>query len=506
MKKRIFALILAVCMVTVLFAGCSGNKTNTDGPAELTIFAPNGGKIFLEDDPVIAEIEKKTNTKITMNLGNAATTLSDFSMLVASGDVPDIVMLQQFEYQQFVDQGIFLELDELVDKYGSNLKKAVGEEQAHTWDVLRTNGNLYAIPKLTSAGKYLLSAREDWMNNLGIETPETLDEYVDMIRRFTTDDPDGNGQNDTYGLSYGSAGNNSSYMFAFSPIFGAYGIQPQQFKIKGDKFVPSSTSEEYKQAIELIAQLYKEKVIDQEIFIQKDDQACQKLVNSKSGSFLGWWSIVPNILMDQWKMAEVTPGAAWKTLPAPKGADGQQGYISQPEIQCTVSISKKCKNPEAAIRLLDYLASEEGYRLATKGIAGVHYDPETGVATEEGEKALTEKWLGTLGMIISNVSIQEADWEKNTPNKWTYIKAAKEMPLYTDDMYSILTDEYNSIFPEIKKLEEEWFIKFVTGEESIDNYDKYVAEWEKKGGMEMLQSMVDEYNRRNNTNLTAALK
>ncbi|MBE7055354.1 MAG: hypothetical protein E7392_04490 [Ruminococcaceae bacterium] len=149
---------------------------------------------------------------------------------------------------------------------------------------------------------------------------------------------------------------------------------------------------------------------------------------------------------------------------------------------------------------------EDGFKLANYGFEGVHYDAETGATTEEGQKGINEKWLGALGAIVSNVAFQEAGWEKNTPDKWTYIKAAKEMPLYKCDMYSIVTDEYNKIYPEIKKLEEEWFIKLVTGEESIDNYDKYVKEWTQKGGLEMLESMVKVYNERNNTNLKAALK
>lgn len=505
--KKILSLVLLVSMLATIAAGCA-SQTGGDGegkPTEVTFFAAAGGKVFLEDDPTIAEVEKKTNTDITMNLVNANTLLSDFSILVASGDVPDVSQLQAFDYYQFVDQGIFLPLDQYLEKYGDNIKKAVGEENEHCWNLLKHNGEQYAIPKLTSAGKYLLVARQDWMENLGIETPETLDEFLNMLRRFTTDDPDGNGQNDTYGFTYAGQGNNSTYMYAFSPIFGAYGVQPQQYYIRDGKVYASSVSEEYKEAVKTIAQLYKEKVIDQEIFIHKDDQAKQKVVMGKSGSMLGWWSLVPNILMDQWQMKEINPDAEFSILPAPKGANGQQGFISQPEIQCTVQVSNSTKNPEAVMKLLDYMASEEGWWLTNKGFAGEHYDPETGAATELGTKALNEKWLGALGMILSNVKVQEGDWEKNTPDKWVYIKAAKDMPLYKSDMYSIVTEEYNMLFPDIKKLEEEWFIKFVTGEVSLDSYDEYVNQWVQKGGLEILESMVTEYNKRNNTNLVAAI-
>ena len=75
--------------------------------------------------------------------------LGDFSIRVASGDVPDVSMLYSFDFYQFIDQGIFLELDELIDKYGQNIKKALGNEYEHCWDTLRTDGKLYAIPKVT---------------------------------------------------------------------------------------------------------------------------------------------------------------------------------------------------------------------------------------------------------------------------------------------------------------------------------------------------------------------
>lgn len=505
MKKRIFAGILITCMLLSTVA-CTKKDSQTSGekPTEVEIFLPAGGKIFLEDDPIIAEIEKKTNTDITLNLANSSNVLSDYSILVASGSVPDVTVLSAFQYYQFVDQGIYLEVDDLVEKYGQNIKKAVGDVWDSSWKTLDIDGKHYAIPKVTSPGKYLTVARKDWMENLGIETPETLDQYIDMVKRFTTEDPDKNGQNDTYGLSYVGAGSNSAYVTGFAHIFGAYGIQPNIHMIKDNKLHASSVSPEYKEAVKTIAQLYQEGVIDPEFFIQKADQAKQKAATGKIGSSVGWWSLVPEILMQQWSMKEINPDAEWAILPAIKGPEGKAGFRAQPAIQTTISISKDTENPVAVMKLLDYIVSEEGWQLASKGIAGVHYDPATGEQTEEGKKGSAEKWLGVMSGILSNVTVQEADWEKNSPEKWEYIKAAKEMPLYESDMYSIVTDESTRLSSEIKKLEEEWFIKFVTGEKSIEEFDAYVKDWEEKGGLTVAKSYADEYNRRNGTNIEVA--
>ena len=166
--------------------------------------------------------------------------------------------------------------------------------------MVKYKGEQYAIPYVNDPGKLLFFARQDWLNNLELKNPENIEEFTEMLRKFTYNDPDGNGENDTWGLtSYGSG--NNEYLTSLSPIFGAFGMQPQQYYIKDNKVYASSISEEYKAAIEYISGLYKEKLIDPEIFLHKTDQAKQKLLQGKSGVFCAWWSTVPQVLLEQSK-------------------------------------------------------------------------------------------------------------------------------------------------------------------------------------------------------------
>ena len=110
-----------------------------------------------------------------------------------------------------------------------------------------------------------------------------------------------------------------------------------------------------------------------------------------------------------------------------------------------------------------------------------------------------------MSQVIMNVEKQNNDWKENTPENWKYIESAMGYNLYRNDLYGIVTNEYNSIYPEIQKIEEEWFIKFVTGDEPISKFGEYINQWKQKGGDRMVQSMVDEYNKRNGTNLRSGV-
>ena len=92
-------------------------------PAEIKIFARDSGRVVRSEHPVVQEIEKKTNTKLEVVLVPSNEILQNYSIVVASGEIPDISMLDQFDYFQFVGQGIYRPLDDLLQQNGENIKK-----------------------------------------------------------------------------------------------------------------------------------------------------------------------------------------------------------------------------------------------------------------------------------------------------------------------------------------------------------------------------------------------
>jgi putative aldouronate transport system substrate-binding protein len=462
---------------------------------KLSLFTADGGRILKDDDPVKKELEKRTNVKLDVQVAPNGEYQNKYSMMVASGTIPDIFKASGFDAFQFMSQGIYMDVEPLLAKNAPNLMKYGSKEE---WDMVRYKGKQLAIPYINVAGKLPFAVRQDWLDSLGLKAPTTLDEFTEVAKKFTFNDPDKNGKNDTYAL--GGPGGNDVYCQAFSFIFGAFGAQPQQYYVKDNKVTVGSLSNEYKAATEYIAQLYKDKVIDPDIFITKDDQGYQKIAQGKIGFVNYWWSTVPAIAMTQLKMDQLVPGVKWSVIDPVKGKDGKYGQKSYGSIGGTDTISVKCKYPEAALKFLDYLSTREGWELAGYGLKGEHYT-EPGVMTPAGQKAKDEKWLDMYSQIVNRPDWQYEVQQKTAPLNWPYLDGAQKAKLYNDDFYGITTKEYATNWAEVKKVEIDWFIKFVTGAEPISKWDEYVKQWNAKGGKEMLDSMTKEYNARKGTNV-----
>ncbi|WP_248930644.1 extracellular solute-binding protein [Paenibacillus hamazuiensis] len=526
-KVRITASLCAVCMTAALATACTdgrpqsssadnakgpeGSPQTNGAPTAISLIQPDLGRVWKEDNPVTKELEKRTNVKLKVTMFPNNDFNNKYNVLAASGDLQDISRLGAFDYQKYVDQGLFLDLTKYLDEYGPNLKKALKPE---LWDLTKYKGKQFVIPYENAAGKEVPVVRRDWLDALNLKMPANLDEFEAMLKAFTFDDPDKNGKNDTFGL-----GVTNTYSETFMPIFGAFGIAPGLFGgsnpmnsyLKDNKMYPIAVSPEYKAAVEYIKKLWDDKVIDPELFTIKADQAQQKAAQGKIGYFTAWWSIAPQQLTQQLKMKEIVPNAKWDPIyPGLTGPNGKSGMLSFGNIGATVAISAKAKNPVAAIRFLDYLATDEGWELSHYGIKGAHYTSVTEPRTPEGQKAFDEKWLDPLSQLVSRGDLtNKAAAATKDPvqiENNRFIDAAAQYTLYRDAFYGIpLTDEQQTYGPDIAKYEEEMFIKFITGEASLSKWDEYVETWKKKGGKPVLDAKVKKYNELKSGNVTSGI-
>lgn len=513
--KRNYLRVITACVTAMmsvsLLSGCksaSVGKQNeiqkTSEPVKISIIQADPGRVWKDDNPVTKEIEKQTNTKIEMTFVPSADYTNKYNVMAASGNIPDISCLGAFSYQSYADQGLFMDVSTLVDKYGSNLKKNIGQKE---WDYGKYKGKQFAIPYVNDAGKTVPVIRQDWLDNLGLKAPSNLDEFEDVLKKFTFNDPDKNGKNDTYGMGSVDNGVGSS----FDMIYGAYGIIPSQAYLKDNKIYPAIISQEYKLALQYLNKLWSDKVIDPDIFIIKLDQARQKTAQGKIGYFGGWWSIVPEVLTNQLKMPEIVPGSKLSPLPAIKGPEGKSGMSSNGSMGGSRCISAKAANPEAVIKFMDFLIGDEGYELSYWGIKGTHYtDPLQG-RSAEGQKAFEEKWLDPLSQISNRADLQKKwrDGSTSAPIKANavYTNAAMSNNLLIDILYGTpTTDEQKTLSPDLTKFEEDMRIRFITGLENFSKWDEYVKNWKEKGGDKILDSRIKAYNQINSKNYTSGIK
>jgi putative aldouronate transport system substrate-binding protein len=219
MKKSIgssFKMLTTVCSVSLLaaaLAACGGNNeegspTNSPAngpgntgnePTDISImmiqFATEPMKA---DNPGIKVVEDYTNTKLEFTWVPTTAYNDKVSATLASGKMPDLMLVRQNKDSAMLNaqlSGAFWELTPYLKDY-KNLSDI--NEIAVTNASIQ--GKLYGIPRERVIARYGMTYRKDWLDKVGLEPPQTIDDIYKMAKAFTEQDPDGNGQNDTYGI------------------------------------------------------------------------------------------------------------------------------------------------------------------------------------------------------------------------------------------------------------------------------------------------------------------
>lgn len=170
-----------------------------------------------EDAEMIAYIEDRFDVDLEVwNLENKRyEELLDLEL--AQGKIPDLFRIRQpHDLLKYQMQGVLAEISpEVLEQYAPNIVQRIRDYDSHYLEYGKINGGLYGIPAINQTNIYRTPVvyREDWLKQLGLEVPKTLDEFETVMYAFAKDDPDGNGKQDTYGLS----------REGLNVVFGAFG-------------------------------------------------------------------------------------------------------------------------------------------------------------------------------------------------------------------------------------------------------------------------------------------
>ena len=362
-----------------------------------------------------------------------------------------------------------------------------------------------------------------------------LDQLLAMVKvaeAFVTQDPDGNGEDDTIGILGPS---NSDHMnaiggnqYGLDPLFSSFQSYPQYWLQGKDGTVEyGSIQPETRDALEKISELYTNKLIDPEMLVRSDSK--EPLLAGKVGIFFGpWWS--------GYTVADATlAGAAdWRAYFTPLSEDGNYyTHMAEPTTQYVVA-SKACKNPEAAFKIINYLIEnqqkwvdegisttemvtsdfyplyntydnadeiEVSYDVLTKYLAGettmddVDFSKHKLLKSDmEAVKKLKKEPYDDFSLDKWNL---DSDIAKNNLPRLVAILVGdapsvneKYVPVY--NAYNGQTETMETKWANLKKMEEETFSKIVMGKADISEFDTFVKNWKSQGGDQILKEINDE--------------
>lgn len=375
--KRIVSMFLILSMMLALIPA---SLAVAEEPIELH-FVTRGVTLAGDEENLVKQkLEEKFNVKIKWEL-LPSTNYREQVMSYLAGDEDDYPDLMEYqlndlnELQGFIEDGILMPLNDLLDTYGQNILAArPNEANWYTYE----DGERYSIAaRWTNVPETFYTIRKDWLDYLQLEMPTTLDELVDVAYQFTYNDPDGNGVDDTYGFGCALTG---KYFDAMMPVLGAYGVVRDWMPTADGTYVTWQITDECKEAIKYFKKnIYEKGLVDPNFMLLSRNEYLENKYLDKYGieywylthttvSGSSWWkNYMEYVPWNETVTLKPVSQEGYETvLPATISAGSATGF--------TLFLFENCEHPEKVIEILNYLATDEGANLVALGIEGLNYD------------------------------------------------------------------------------------------------------------------------------------
>lgn len=437
-------------------------------------------------------------------------------MAIEDNDIPDVLVIKGRDtLKKLVSRGLIEDLSlvyeecttdrikEMYNSYGDELLASA------TFD-----GALYAFPDtVIDHGSMLLWMREDWIKELGLDEPKTLEAAMEIIQQFV--EADMAGENKTIGLACSTdLVSESSTTYGIDPVFTEFGAVPGKWTIDENRAVVyGSVTEETKAALLFIHELYEAGIMDQRFLLRKTENLNDMVAKGECGAVFGNWWAPNNPLSATSKSNE---SAVWK--PYLITTKKQKEVLESYNDLLYVVVRKGYEHPEIVGKyvstLFDYTRYEDRNAADINDYFSMNVDPTArpmninvdywdGLyrTTDNIQLALDKKLRVQELTGIEKAYFQTCksylDGSLTTVNAWAaYASRIQAVSLLSESGRGTKplsmgeTDEGDGEIPQhLQRLEKETFLQIVCGEKPIQYFDEFVEEWYEQGGDELTKEI-----------------
>lgn len=483
-----------------------------DEPTTLSYFVADDSNAAImttdwNDNEFYQEMERRTGVHLEFEMVSSADYQTNFNLMIASGNLADMIYVGASYYAEGVDaaidDGYFLDLTDLVDEYMPNYERIRTSDVQYELLSTTDSGRLGAVYELRQSkqGPWLgLWIRQDWLDDLNLDTPVTFDDYHEVLTAFK------NEKGATAPLILNFSGSDGE----FGTMSGGLNVLNSWQLDETGKVNFGPYMDAWKEYVTIMHQWYTEGLIDPD-FMATDERTADmaKVVTGASGLFAALYTM-PSV----YEAASEDPNMNLAPVNPPVMNEGDEGHIRLRDSYTSgnTAISADSENWEVALRWLDYLYTDEGALLANYGVEGDTFEFD-----ENGEPVFTDKILNnengwTMTQTVASYlcpSAGIANW-----SDWTRELAGvpeKDQACY--DVWSEFSDDWRlpssvtltqeesteraALYADISTIVKEQTAQFISGALDIEsNWDAYISALEASGmerAIEITQAAYDRY-------------
>lgn len=507
--KKILALALALAML-VAMGGIAEQYPIAEGGKLSYAVGENAAITAISkwaDTPFIKALQEQTGIELEL------VHPSNMNVYIASGDCADIVYSYwNNDYpggvSKAIDDGVIADLTPYLEDYAPDylayldanpvVKKSVSTSDGRiaTFNMLRGDPEL-----MTTAG---IAVRSDWLEELGMEAPETAEEFYEMLVAFR----DQKGATAALTLNWWWLQMTLEWGMLTSP----FGLVNTDF-YQVDGVVHYGYAEEsYKQVLEYLKKLYDENLLDHTFLTIDDTTEKSNMLNGVSGAIgVSGGGVGSLLTLAENGGIEGFDLCGISSLVANKGEKGMYAQYQGPTNGGCAAIMASSQNIELACQFLNYGYTEAGHLLYNFGIEGESYNMVEGIPTYTDfilhnsngwtvQQAMGQYLLGfSEGPYVSDkyyiLQYYARPQQAEAVVVWADVDAAD----YAIPMVSIpenMANEFGTLSTDISTFVHEQLALFITGERSLDTFDEYLKSLDEMGiarYIEIKQTAYDEF-------------
>lgn len=533
MKKRVsIGMIVFVLIMAILVSACSSGSQDASstpqadtggkaasGPVSFTILSNDGGQAYAKKakpgDPFYKEMSKLFSdsigqpTTINFDFIPSADYAQQMITRFASNDIPEIVSstgLQDKGNAKAVENGQFVPLNDLIDKYGPNLKKKIPQS---VWESPRIseNGKIYGIPKmLNPMDPAAFFVRQDWLDKLNMKAPTTLQEYLDFFKAVKNTDLNGDGKKNEVGYVVRDAFGMSN------AFFGAFHLDPSggpgnsgEWQFVGGQFIPDIINPKMKDAVAFYKTLYDNGYMNRDFLQTKATQWTNYVYNGLTAT----WSSDIRQTVTSWSPArfaekdKVKPGF----LPGFKQDDGKILLKAKSlGVAKVFFVTKKMKDPARFVQFMNWCYSDDPKKdmFFDFGLEGQNHTNSNGKITFDSNSKVNVEQAAFFETMIdpaSDARMDEAVLKAKGGADLNVLKKGVGIDnnnLWDDPALNMPLPKAMEGKPELStgvgSLFLDYLTKAITGKVDVNKgFDTFVSQWEQRGGADAIKEATAWY-------------
>lgn len=489
----------------------------------------DAGETF-DNNSVYAAYEKDIGVKITNQWVAADTNQykEKLKIAIASNDIPDFMLVDATQLQQLIEADMIMDLTGVYDKVATpETKKFMKMDGGSQMKSATFGGKLMAIPR--SSNPYyaqFLYVRTDWLKKLNLPEPKTMQDVMTIAEAFKTKDPGGTGR------AYGIAFNKDLKEDGVTGLIGFLNGYHAYLDTNGDpshwiddgtgKLVMGYVQPQMKEALKALQDMFKKGLIDPEFAVKDTQKESELIFGNNIGLVYG----------AEWVPAHLATGAIkdgkevqeWGVYPIPsvddKPAKAQIGIGADRYYV----VSKKAKNPEAVIKLMnqwivvdnnqtednkvyeygkDRVEKKNNYWLLNPLRVGSQSNDNgevlpKAIANKDASLPKTKdqknRFERAMKYVNGDTSMWWEYWISGPKGSVSLVPGMKKNNQFDQTKFfgapTPTMVEKNAI---LEKKRDEVFFKIIMNQVSIDEFDKFVADWKKLGGDQITKEVNEWY-------------